>query len=191
MTLFFKRDWTPVSFQDASQEVRGKNYEFDHISFGHDVETAYLMLEASKELGIENDSATIRVAKELDDFTLQNGWDIKNGGIYDRGYIFKGDQKVTIIRNAKEWWCQIEALNSFLLMSKLFPGAKENYYEKFCLEWEHIKRYLIDPVYGGWFWDSIDTSPDAKLSNKGSIWKATYHTARGLINSIKQLNNDK
>lgn len=191
MTLFFKRDWTPVSFQDASQEVREKNYEFDHISFGHDVETAYLMLEASKELGIENDSATIRVAKELDDFTLQNGWDIKNGGIYDRGYIFKGDKEVTIIRNAKEWWCQIEALNSFLLMSKLFPDAKENYYEKFCLEWEHIKRYLIDPVYGGWFWDSIDTSPDAKLSHKGSIWKATYHTARGLMNSINQLKNEK
>jgi len=190
MTLFFKQDWTPVSFRDSSRKVLERNYDYDHISFGHDVETAYLMLEASKELGIENDSITIRVARELDEFALQNGWDNKNGGIYDRGYIFKGEKEVAIIKDAKEWWCQIEALNSFLLMSKLFPDAKEKYYEKFCIEWEHIKEYLIDHVNGGWFWDSSDTRPEVKQAPKSSIWKCTYHTARGLMNSIEQLKNE-
>jgi mannobiose 2-epimerase len=29
------------------QEIREKNYGLDHVSFGHDYETAFLMLEAS------------------------------------------------------------------------------------------------------------------------------------------------
>jgi len=71
MALFFQRDWTPVSFRDASAAVRQKNYEFDHVSFGHDVEVAYLMLEASDVLGIRDDSATRRTAKRMVDHALR------------------------------------------------------------------------------------------------------------------------
>ncbi len=190
MTLFFNKDWSPISYRDSSEEERERNYEFDHISFGHDVETAYLLIEASHILGIKDDAKTLKVAKQLDDFALANGWDNKNGGIYDRGYIFKGNDKVTIIKDTKEWWCQIEALNSFLMMSKLYPDDKENYYQKFLEEWKHIKRYTIDSKYGGWFWDSIDTNPSAEKQPKATIWKANYHTTRGLINCIRQLNEN-
>ncbi len=53
MKLFFQRDWTPVSYRESNSIIREKNYEFDHVSFGHDVETAYLMFEASEALGIQ------------------------------------------------------------------------------------------------------------------------------------------
>ena len=41
LILYFKRDWTPISYKDASPAEREKNFEFDHVSFGHDIETAY------------------------------------------------------------------------------------------------------------------------------------------------------
>ena len=191
MTLFFKSDWTPVSYRDSIEIAKRMNYEFDHISFGHDVETAYLMLETSKSLGLTNDTTTLKVAKQLDDYALTYGWDTVNGGIYDAGYIFKGETGVKIVRKTKEWWCHIEALNSFLMMYELFPNDKMNYYEKFCIEWNYIKTYLVDHKYGGWYWDGLDTTPNSKFAPKSSIWKCNYHTSRGLINSIKRLSSLK
>jgi mannobiose 2-epimerase len=187
MMLFFNRDWTPISYRDSSQEVRERNYEFDHVSFGHDVETPYLMLEASHALGIRNDTTTLRVAKKMVDHVLANGWDNEHGGIYDGGFYFKGDDKPKIVKNTKEWWSQVEAFNSFLLMSNLFPDDEHHYYDKFCIQWNYCKKHVIDNEHGGWYWGGADIVPDNRFSVKGSIWKCNYHTSRGLINCIKRL----
>lgn len=187
LTLFFKRDWTPVSYRDSNNYLRTTHFEEDHISFGHNVETAWLLLETSKALGFKNDTATLRVAKWMDDFALENGWDRELGGIYDGGYIFQGENKVTIIMPTKQWWAQIEAANSFLMMSEFYPRDKMHYYMKFCEEWNYIKRYLIDWKYGGWYWGGIDKAPQNVKGPKATIWKVNYHTSRGLINCIKRL----
>jgi len=186
VNLFFQRDWTPISFKNANK----RNYEFDHISFGHDVEIAFLLLEASEVLGIENDSLTLSIAKKLVDHSIENGFDSERGGIFDRGYYMPDDSNITIIKNTKEWWAQAEALNSFLLMSKLFPNDRNNYRQKFYLQWDYIKKYLIDHEHGGWFWGGIDIEHEIKKSNKASVWKVNYHTSRALINCLKMLSEN-
>src|SRR5690606_19939597 len=119
LTLFLHPDWTPVSFRDSSEEIIMQHHHLDHLSFGHDVETAYLMLEASHVLGIENDTLTMQVAKRMVDQALRIGWDQTTGGFYDEGYIFKTGYRV--IRDSKNWWAQAEGLNSLLLMADTFP----------------------------------------------------------------------
>ncbi len=178
MVLFFAQDWKPAG--------KGE-YEFDHISFGHDVETAYLMLEASEALGIKNDSATLRIAKTMVDHALNNGWDGENGGLFDGGYYYENKNKAEIIRDTKEWWSQAEALNSFLLMSQLFPQDKLKYYEKFRIQWNYIKTFLLDHKYGGWYWGGLDKEENHKYGPKSTIWKCNYHTSRSLINCLKRL----
>ena len=187
LNLFFKHDLSPMSYRDSSSEEIKKHYELDHVSFGHDIETGYLMLEASKALGIKDDTATLRIAKKMVDHTIKNGWDNKIGGIFDGGYYFKGDKKISMVKKTKEWWSQIEALNSCLMMSQIFPNDKMNYYMKFCEQWNYIKNYLIDKKYGGFYWGGIDEVPGNKTYPKGTIWKADYHTTRGLINCIGRL----
>jgi mannobiose 2-epimerase len=186
MVLFFNRNWNPVSFRNSSKEVRTKNYEFDHVSFGHDIETAYLLLEASETLGLDDEETLIK-AKKMVDHTLKYGWDKEYGGIFDGGYYFNEKEEPVIIRNTKEWWCQSEALNSLLMMSEFFPENDLNYYEKFITQWDYIKKYLIDEEHGGWFWGGIDKAPGNKFSHKGTIWKVNYHTSRSLINCIEML----
>lgn len=63
LTLHLQRDWTPVSLRDSTEAYRKQNFYLDHVSFGHDVETAFLMLEASHILGKKNDSITLVAAK--------------------------------------------------------------------------------------------------------------------------------
>ena len=190
LTLFSKKDWTPISFRESGSAGRGRNYEFDHVSFGHDVETAYLMLDASGALGLNDDSTTLRIAKKMVDHVIRYGWDAEHGGVYDGGYYYKGEITPKIVRNTKEWWGQVEAFNSFLMMSELFPNDEMHYYEKFCVQWNYCKGYLIDHERGGWYWGGTDIDPNNEHSPKGSIWKCNYHTSRGLINCINRLNGE-
>lgn len=189
LTLYLQRDWTPVSFRDSSDAVRKKNYYFDHVSFGHDVETAYLMLEASHVLGLEADDKTLRVAKRMVDHVLANGWDNGKGGFFYQGYYFAGADTISIINEIKEWWVQAEGLNSLLLMSKLFPQEKK-YEQAFKKQWEYMKRYLIDHEHGGWYKEGLDKSPETAKSAKGSEWKVNYHESRALMNCIKMLKSE-
>lgn len=187
LNLFFSQDWVAVSYRDSSEQSRKRNYYFDHVSFGHDIETAYLMLEASEVLGIEHDNVTLMKAKKMIDHTTKNGWDEEHGGIYDGGYYFDNEEHPVIVKDTKEWWAQVEAMNSFLLMSGLFPDDAINHYDMFCRQWSYIKKYLIDRMYGGWYWGGIDEAPQINYSPKSTIWKVNYHTSRALINCIKKL----
>lgn len=89
LQLFFTYDWKPVTFRDSSRDVIMKNKNFDHVSFGHDVETAYLMQEASETLYGKADAKTLAIGKKMVDHALNNGWDDLLGGFYDEDYYFK------------------------------------------------------------------------------------------------------
>jgi cellobiose epimerase len=187
LVLFFQTDWTPVSFRDSSEAIILKHRNLDHVSFGHDVETAFLMLEASHALGIEHDTLTMRIAKRMVDHAIKNGWDHKNGGFFDEGYYFKDKPGITIIRDSKNWWSQAECLNTLLLMADHFPNDPLQYYDLFKQQWKYIKTYIIDHEYGDWYEEGIDNRPQSKTRLKGHIWKATYHQFRALLNCIHLL----
>jgi mannobiose 2-epimerase len=189
LTLFFTPDWTPVSFKDSTREVMLKNKNLDHVSFGHDIETAYLMLEASHALGWKNDNTTMTVAKRMVDHALQNGWDKSVGGFYDEGYYFEGQDTITILRDSKNWWAQAEGMNTLLLMADQFPNDPMHYYEKFKQQWLYIQTYLIDHVNGDWYEGGLDKEPEKRTALKGHIWKGTYHHFRSLSNCVKRLKN--
>lgn len=187
LTLFLQRDWTPVSFRDSAKNVILKHKSLDHVSFGHDIETAFLMLEASHTLGWKNDTKTLTVAKRMVDHTIKNGWDSTVGGFYNEGYYFKNEPKITIIFDSKNWWAQAEGLNSLLLMADLFPKDKMDYYGKFKKQWNYIHTYLIDHQHGEWYEEGLDKEPHRKTTLKGHIWKGNYHNYRALANCISQL----
>ena len=74
LQLFFKPDWTPISYYDSSRTTILAHRGLDHVSFGHDVETAYLMLEASRALGRTDETKTLAAGKHMVDHALRNGW---------------------------------------------------------------------------------------------------------------------
>lgn len=187
MNLFFEQDWTPVSFKEQPRDEIKKHYYLDHVSFGHDVETAYLMLEASKTLGLQSDSLTLKKGKKMVDHALKNGWDEKEGGFYDGGYYFADASQIEIVNLKKNWWSQAEGLNSLLLMSRYFPEDEIDYRAHFDKLWDYTKTYLMDNRYGGWYEWGVDETPEAKNDPKGHIWKAAYHNFRALRNVIGQL----
>ncbi|MEE9463907.1 MAG: AGE family epimerase/isomerase [Bacteroidales bacterium] len=188
LQLYFYPDWklvTPETINDLSEEIHRFT---SHFTYGHDVETAYLLLETAHFLGMGEDEKTHTLAKKLVDHSLESGWDHEAGGFYDAGILMDG--KISIFNHHKSWWGQIEGLNALLMMHQLYPEDPNDYYGKFLKSWEHIDTYLIDKEYGGWFNHGLDTNPESMDRPKSHIWKTTYHNTRGMIRCIQMLRGE-
>lgn len=191
LQLYFTPDWKHITYRDSSDAVIAKNHYTDHVSFGHDVETAYLMQEAAEALGNKPDKKTLAVGKKMVDHALQQGWDNRKGGFYDEGYYFKDKPGLIITLNTKNWWAQAEGLNTLLLFSDMYPKDTAQYYNKFTQLWSYVQTYLIDHEHGDWYAEGLDNSPQFKTKLKAQIWKGTYHNFRALMNCMNRIEEDK
>ncbi len=186
LQLFFQRDLQPLSYQDSSAAVREANYNLDHVSVGHDVETAFLMLEAVHALNLPAQETAL-AGKSMVDHALQVGWDHQAGGFYDYVYYLPGNTSATVIGDTKNWWAQAEGLNTLLLMHTQYPHDAHNYFDKFKQQWAFSKTYLIDHERGGWYSGSLDKQPEKVHEAKSQIWKGSYHTVRSLMHCTDML----
>jgi cellobiose epimerase len=163
LNLYLTRDWRAIPAHD---------------SFGHDVETAYLLVEAAEALGIPDDARTWEVARRLVDHALDWGWDDEHGGFYDKGESFGApawDRK-------KVWWTEAEGLNALLVMHHKFGMRTDRYSKAFRKQWDFIEKHMIDPVHGGWFAETARDGTRIGDGAKANPWKANYHTSRALMN---------
>ena len=154
-----------------------------HDSFGHDVETAFLLVEAAAALAMPDDEKTWRVAPALVDHALDWGWDDEFGGFYDKGESFAG----AAFDRKKVWWTEAEGLNALLLMHRKYGDRNDRYWKAFLKQWDFIEKHLLDAVHGGWY---SETTREGKLLGDGAKanqWKANYHTSRALMNVARML----
>lgn len=187
LILFFEADWTPVSFADQEEEVILQHRKLDHISFGHDVETAFLLMEAAQTLGLGDDPVTLAKSKKMLDHALEFGWDRELGGFYDEGYYFGEEAVPRIIKDSKNWWAQAEGMNAILMMGLYFSDGPNDYLNKFQKQWAYIDAYLVDHENGDWYSGGKDKQPSIVKADKGHAWKGNYHQVRSLKHSIKML----
>jgi len=165
LNLYFTPDWRAFP---------------DHDSYGHDVETAYLMLETESILG-QHDPRTEAMARRLIDHALAYGWDETYGGFYREGTTFG---KAEDLR--KEWWVQFEGLNALLLMHEKYGKQTNVYLEAFQKQWQFIKEKQIDHEFGG-VYDTVERDGTVKDYTKARIWKEAYHDTRALLNVTERL----
>lgn len=164
--LYFNRDWTPVP---------------DHDSYGHDIETAFLMLEAEEILGT-HDEKTRGMAHLLVQHTLDWAFNERTGGFAEKGYALAPAYDLKRV-----WWTQVEALNALLMMHELEGKETDRFWNAFVRQWEWIKTKQIDPEHPGLF---PEVEPDGKPAQtaKGHNWKAAYHDGRTLLLVTERLN---
>jgi mannobiose 2-epimerase len=161
MNLFFTNQWRAIP---------------DHDSYGHDVETAYLMLETDELLHHKASERTERMAKMLVDHALTYGWDHQNGGFFREGTTF-GEPEDT----KKEWWVECEGLNALLMMHERYGNEDPIYFQRFTEQWEFIRNHTIDSQYRG-LYNLTEADGTPITQDKGSIWKAAYHDSRAFWN---------
>jgi mannobiose 2-epimerase len=162
----------------------------DRVSFGHDCRTAFILLEASHALGVDNDSRTLLTAQRLLEHSIANGWDQNGCGFFNGGYYQDDSSRCTITRSLKTWWVQADALNVLLFFSHIFPSDR-CYREMLEKQWEYIDAFLIDHRLGGWFEYGRESGPDVLTAPKGHMWKSPHSATRALMNCIALLSDEQ
>jgi len=173
MRQFFRADWTAAA---------------TYVSFGHDVETAYLLEEAIEVLGRPNDEKTLAVCKSLVDHSIEFGWDKENGGFFYDGATFGAHPA----DSTKFWWVQAEGLNALLRLYLRY--GEQRYYDLALAQWNFIESKVVDAEFGGWYpvVDADGSNPrglDNRFSQvshgleKAHLWKTAYHEVHALLNA--------
>jgi mannobiose 2-epimerase len=167
LAMFLKPDWTPVP---------------GHASYGHDVQTVFLLAEAAAALGRPDDEATWALARRIWDNTLRHGYDAEHGGIFYEGIPGKPAEQ-----RQKNWWTASEALQSLLLMHERFGERDPRYWSAFTQTWAFAVRHQIDAKFGGWHGEVSPDGSKVLSADKGDNWKEPYHTGRALLNCADML----
>ncbi len=162
----YQRDWTPHP-----------DPKYARVSYGHDLENVWLLLDACKAAGISYHPLT-DLFRTLWDYALTYGFDEENGGFFYTGAF----NKPADVRD-KSWWVQGEALVSALYMYRLTQD--ERYRRAFDKTLDWIERHQVDWKGGEWHGT---VTPDGKTpDDKGNAWKAAYHSGRTMMECLQLL----
>lgn len=164
--LFFDDRWQSLS----------KN-----ISYGHDIETSWLLLEAAEmsgkpELIQKTKYNAVRMAQEVFEHSLQPDGSI----LYEAG---PGGHKVT----DRHWWAHAEAVVGFYNAYEI--SAKEYFHDASTKVWTYIQNHFIDHKDGDWYKLLREDGSPYLEHYKVSPWECPYHHARMCFEMIRRLNS--
>ncbi|MCI8976058.1 MAG: N-acylglucosamine 2-epimerase [Lachnospiraceae bacterium] len=160
--VFFDRTWNSL---------------IDLYSYGHDIETAWLV---DRGLEVLDDRAYTEKLSPITRTITEN--------IYKRAYIdhsLVNEAENGVVDTTRVWWVQAEAVVGFLNGYQKAPQHRE-YLEAARDIWDYIKTCVVDKRSGSeWFW-SVDR--DRKPVEKPIVepWKCPYHNGRMCFEVIKR-----
>ncbi len=161
--LFFDLDWQVKS---------------SVISFGHDIEGAWLLHEAAEVIDDKVYIANIqKITLNLVNITLREGLD-SDGSLFNEYHDNKYDKD-------KHWWPQAEAMVGLMDAYQIEP--KEAYLTAIFKLWQFIQAHLIDNNNGEWFWRVDIYGKTLPTDDKVGFWKCPYHNTRALMELIQRI----
>jgi cellobiose epimerase len=164
LILFFDEMWNPKS---------------ETISFGHDIEAAWLILEAAEIT--ENHILTEKVR----DFSIHIANAASEGLDKDGGLWYEFDKKNDQLTREKHSWPQAESMIGFFNAFQLTEDF--SFLEKSFKSWQFIKEHIKDVAHGEWFW-GVKEDYSLMDEDKVGFWKCPYHNTRACIEVIKRIN---
>lgn len=168
---YFTCDWRPVGAPE--------------VSYGHDLETAWMLLDAGEVLlacGASNAAEVQsfrRAALELAEHALRTGWDPR-GGVFDSGVPAGSPEAPRVLAFQKVWWAQAEAL--LALCHLLRWTGDERFLDAIERTLEFLTHTSWDPMHGEFFWSvSPEGCVGPRGDHKGELWKTPYHGLRAFV----------
>lgn len=163
--LFFEMDW----------KVKG-----NMISYGHDIEGAWLLCEAAELLGDATLLEEVEVvALKMTDATIGEGL-APDGSLY---YELKPD--TGHLEKDRHWWPQAEAMVGFTNAWQI--TGNDLYLKRMEAIWQYIDHKIIDRQNGEWFLRINDQGQPVSTDPKIGFWKCPYHNSRALMEVYRRL----
>lgn len=150
----------------------------DLTSYGHDIETAWLIDRGLEVLGDDEYKKKLApMTADLADNILHTAFD---------GHSLPQECEKGLVNEDRVWWVQAETVNGFL-NEYLKDRSREEYREALLSEWEYIKEYVIYRKKGGEWYSQLDR--DGKPYRDKPVadaWKCPYHNGRMCLEVIRR-----
>lgn len=152
----------------------GYNSLIDLNSYGHDIETAWLIDRGVEVLGNPDYEKKIYpITAELAEHIHSVALDINGDEISVYNECEKG-----IVDTKKVWWVQAEAVLGFLNAYRKSP-LRTDYLESAGRIWDYIKDHMIDKREGSEWFNELDKGGNPiKTKEIAGLWKCPYHNGR-------------
>lgn len=147
------------------------------ISFGHEIETAWLIHEAAEVA--DDPELTVLVGQlvcPLVDAALEGYTD-------GNGLAYEFEAKDNRFDNERHWWVQAEAVVGAMKAYEI--SGNEKYLNISFNVWQYIKSQLIDKQSGEWYWSRLDNGEINLQQDKAGFWKCPYHNGRMCLEIMK------
>lgn len=151
----------------------------DLHSYGHDIETAWLMdrgVEVLKSFSFQEKMS--KITRELTQNIYRTAFD---------GHSLANECDRGVVNENRVWWVQAETVIGFLNGYAKTPDQTQ-YLDAAMKEWEFIKDHVIDHREGSeWFWEvGKDGSP---IDGRPIVepWKCPYHNGRMCMEAYRRL----
>jgi len=155
------------------------NVKSDTVSYGHDIEASWLLLEAAEVIG---DTAWIEKMR-VDAIKMADA--VVIGLDTDGGLWYEYEAAHNRLVREKHWWPQAEALVGFYNAWQL--TNQHEYLQYAYNNWAFIKKYIRDSKNGEWFWGVLEDHSVMPNQDKAGFWKCPYHNTRACMEIISRI----
>ncbi len=155
------------------------NSIIDLHSYGHDIETAWLM---DRSLGVLGDAAYTEKLTPITKALTENIYNVA----FD-GHSLSNECDKGVVDTNRVWWVQAETIVGFLNGYEKDP-SKTQYKEAAEAAWQFIKEHVIDKRQGSeWYW--LVRQDGSPVEGKPIVepWKCPYHNGRMCMEVIRRL----
>jgi len=164
--MFFDEEWRPLS---------------DTVSFGHDIEGAWLVVAAARAVG---DPSLIgraeHAAAVIADAVLRNGRDESGALLYE--YRPASCDAPSSFDRDSHWWTQAEGIVGFLDAYRI--TGEQKFLDAAGACWDFAAEFHVDRVHGDWFKVlDADRRPRSTIPKVGP-WECPYHHVRACLEII-------
>ncbi len=163
--LFFGEDWESHSTA---------------FSYGHDIETSWLIYEAAEVLGDSDVIDKVKTVSSRMALAAMEGF-TPEGGMENEYDPSSGHRDA-----GRDWWVQAETVVGCVNQYQLTGDAA--WLERAGAQWRFIEKYILCPD-GEWYWSAIP-SADGFVPNtdddRAGFWKCPYHNGRMCMEIISR-----
>ena len=164
LKLFFGDPWDSLS---------------DSMSFGHDIEGSWLLVEAAE---VQGDPVLLAQVRET---AVHIASAVYREGLDEDGSLFYEADPKGLTDTNKAWWAQAEAMVGF---HNAYQLTGETHFAQAARQcWTFIQAYMVDRKHGEWFKElHRDGTPD-NARYKAGPWDCPYHHGRACLEMLERL----
>jgi mannobiose 2-epimerase len=163
LNMFFDEEW---------------NDKTDLVSYGHNIESSWLIYEAALVL---EDNELIEKVRMI---CLRIADKSQEGIMNDGSMIYEKFFTPEHVDTDRHWWVQAESVVGFFNAFAL-SGVKAYFYRSLAA-WGFIKDHLIDRQNGEWYWSVDKNMHPNTTDDKAGFWKCPYHDSRMCLEIIER-----